>query len=113
MMSADELFGASHLMAILRDFSPAEAVSLAHTAWDVGIELVEVPIQTADAVPALSAVLAAGRDRGKPVGVGTVVRADQVSLAKSLGAAFTVAPGLDIEVARASLAAGMPHLPGV
>ena len=33
--------------------------------------------------------------------------------AASLGAAFTVAPGYDREIAAASWAKGMPHLPGV
>jgi 2-dehydro-3-deoxyphosphogluconate aldolase/(4S)-4-hydroxy-2-oxoglutarate aldolase len=36
-----------------------------------------------------------------------------VNEAKSAGAVFTVAPGLDVEVASASIQAGLAHLPGV
>ncbi len=48
-----------------------------------------------------------------PVGAGTIVRSEQVDLVAGIGAAFTVSPGLDPEVVRASWAAGLPALPGV
>ena len=53
----DTLLGASPIMAIFRNMTPDAAVTLAHRAWDLGIDLVEVPIQTADAVPSLEAVI--------------------------------------------------------
>lgn len=101
------------VMAIFRNMAVAQAVELAHKAWDLGIDLVEVPIQTPDAVPALEAVVAAGRERGKPVGSGTVTTEDQVRLSHRLGVAFTVAPGLDRDVVEVSRGLGLPHLPGV
>ncbi|MEO6827866.1 MAG: bifunctional 4-hydroxy-2-oxoglutarate aldolase/2-dehydro-3-deoxy-phosphogluconate aldolase, partial [Microbacteriaceae bacterium] len=75
--------------------------------------LVEVPIQTPDAVPALEAVVAAGRERGKQVGSGTVTTVDQVRLSHKVGVAFTVSPGLDEDVVRLSAELGLPHLAGV
>jgi 2-dehydro-3-deoxyphosphogluconate aldolase/(4S)-4-hydroxy-2-oxoglutarate aldolase len=81
--------------------------------WDTGIGVVEVPIQTPDAVPSLAAVAIAARERGEVCGAGTVISPDQVATAAQAGAVFTVAPGLDPEVVRASQAAGLPHLPGV
>ncbi|MFD0490699.1 bifunctional 4-hydroxy-2-oxoglutarate aldolase/2-dehydro-3-deoxy-phosphogluconate aldolase [Saccharopolyspora spinosporotrichia] len=51
-----------------------------------------------------------GARRGRPVGAGTVVGVEQLRTATELGAAFTVAPGLDPELVRAS---ELPHLPGV
>jgi Entner-Doudoroff aldolase len=47
------------------------------------------------------------------VGAGTVVRVEQVEEARRAGAAYTVSPGLDVDVVRASLDAGLPTLPGV
>jgi 2-dehydro-3-deoxyphosphogluconate aldolase / (4S)-4-hydroxy-2-oxoglutarate aldolase len=43
----------------------------------------------------------------------TVTTLDQVRLVRHHGGLFTVAPGLDSDVARASLEAGLAHLPGV
>lgn len=101
------------VMAIFRSMPADHAVELAHKAWDLGIDLVEVPIQTPDAVPALEAVIAAGHQRGKLVGSGTITTEDQVRLSQRLGVAFTVAPGLDREVVAVSRQLGLPHLPGV
>ena len=111
--TADTLFGGTSVMAILRNLSIEESVRLANTAWDLGIELVEVPIQTPDAVRVLEAVLAEGRARGKPVGAGTVVTAEQLEVSHERGVAFTVAPGLDADLVRRSESIGLPHLPGV
>ena len=109
----DGCFGEQVVMAILRGFAPNETVDLCERAWALGIEVVEVPIQNQDAVRSLRAAVSAGRDRGRVVGAGTVITVEQVRVAKSAGAVFTVAPGLDIEVVGASLQAGLAHLPGV
>jgi 2-dehydro-3-deoxyphosphogluconate aldolase/(4S)-4-hydroxy-2-oxoglutarate aldolase len=109
----DELFGKCRVMAILRNLPAAETVRLASTAWDLGIDLVEVPIQTPDAVPALEAAIRAGEERGRSVGAGTVTSVEQVHAIVSLGARFAVAPGFDPSVIAACTTAGLPHLPGV
>ncbi|MFK4107768.1 bifunctional 4-hydroxy-2-oxoglutarate aldolase/2-dehydro-3-deoxy-phosphogluconate aldolase [Streptomyces sp. NPDC002176] len=112
-LSFDRIFAQAPVMAILRGMSREKSVELASRAWDLGIECVEVPVQSREAAEVLTAVVAAGGERGKPVGAGTVTSAERLAWAVSAGAAFTVAPGLDVEVARASVAAGLPHLPGV
>lgn len=112
-MTFTELFGDDRVMVILRGLPPADTVELAATAWDAGVNLVEVPIGEPGQDKALAAAVAAGAERGKAVGAGTVVSPAHVAAAAAAGAAYTVAPGLDLEVAAASAAAGMPHLPGV
>jgi 2-dehydro-3-deoxyphosphogluconate aldolase / (4S)-4-hydroxy-2-oxoglutarate aldolase len=109
----DAAFAGQPVMAILRGYDPPRSVRLAEQAWDLGLAWVEVPVQTPDAVPSLRAVVAAARDRGRRVGAGTVTSAAAVAASVEAGAAFTVAPGFDPVVAEASVAAGLPHLPGV
>ena len=111
--SLDQLFDGQPLMAILRGFGAERSVALARTAWALGIDSVEVPIQSERDIEALRAVVAAGKQLGKSVGAGTVVTLEHVRQAADAGAAFTVSPGFDLDVVRASFEASMPPLPGV
>lgn len=109
----DELFAGSPMMAIFRGMDADRSTGLADRAWTLGLDCIEVPLQDKPSRRALEAVVAAGAERGRAVGAGTITSVERVEQAAEAGAAFTVAPGLDPEVARASIAAGMPHLPGV
>jgi 2-dehydro-3-deoxyphosphogluconate aldolase/(4S)-4-hydroxy-2-oxoglutarate aldolase len=113
MTGFEELVGAHRVMAILRGLPPRETVELANRAWDAGVAVVEIPIGAPEHVPVLTAVVAAGAERGQLVGAGTVITREQVRVAAQTGARYTVAPGFDPAVLAASLAAGLPHLPGV
>jgi 2-dehydro-3-deoxyphosphogluconate aldolase / (4S)-4-hydroxy-2-oxoglutarate aldolase len=101
------------VLAILRGYGPQRTLELCSQAWELGVELVEIPVQSAADLEALRVAVAAGAQAGRPVGAGTVRSTDLVETAAAAGAAFTVAPGLDERVAAASRAAGLPHLPGV
>jgi 2-dehydro-3-deoxyphosphogluconate aldolase/(4S)-4-hydroxy-2-oxoglutarate aldolase len=111
-MSLDAVFTGS-IMAILRGFEPDETVRLANVAWDLGIDAVEVPIGQPEQVDALVAAVEAGQARGKRVGAGTVITIEQVDAALRASAAYTVAPGFDLEILEASEAVNLPHLPGI
>lgn len=108
-----ELLGGAPVMAIFRGLGARRSLELAERAWCLGIDAVELPIQSDDDVEALRVVAAAARERGRVVGAGTVVTVEQAELAARAGAAFTVSPGFDEVVVRASAAAGLPPLPGV
>ena len=112
-MTIAQLMVTSKVMAIFRNHEPHDAVALASTAWDLGIDLVEVPVQSPDSLPTLDAVVRAGAERGKSVGAGTVTTLDQLRDVRARGAAFTVAPGLDPDVVSESNRLALPHLPGV
>jgi 2-dehydro-3-deoxyphosphogluconate aldolase / (4S)-4-hydroxy-2-oxoglutarate aldolase len=109
----DDIIGEQRVMAILRGLPPRETVEIAERLWDAGVTVLEVPIGFPDAVPALRAAASAAEDRGLRVGAGTVITPAQVTAAAEAGARYTVAPGFDPLVLAASLAAGLPHLPGV
>ncbi|MFD6055931.1 bifunctional 4-hydroxy-2-oxoglutarate aldolase/2-dehydro-3-deoxy-phosphogluconate aldolase [Agromyces sp. NPDC060279] len=108
-----ELLGGAPVMAIFRGLGARRSLELAERAWELGIDAVELPIQSAEDVEALRLVAEAARGTTRVVGAGTVVSAEQVELAARAGAAFTVSPGFDEAVVRASAAAGLPPLPGV
>lgn len=108
-----ELFAGRPLMAILRGFDPKRTVALAEQAWELGVTVVEVPVEVPSQVESLRATVVAARAHGHPVGAGTVCTTHQVDAVRAAGAAFTVAPGHDPAVAEHSRRAGLPHLPGV
>ncbi len=111
--SFDEMFASHRVMAILRGYTPRQTVQLCQRAWSAGIAVVEVPIQSAAALPALRAAVEAADSEGHIVGAGTVTSPERMAAAVECRAAFTVAPGLDVEIATASMDRGLPHLPGV
>ncbi|GAA3816007.1 MULTISPECIES: bifunctional 4-hydroxy-2-oxoglutarate aldolase/2-dehydro-3-deoxy-phosphogluconate aldolase [Amycolatopsis] len=105
--------GRNPVLGIFRGLDPQRTVDMCVRAWDFGVELVEIPVQTPDAMPSLRAAVAAAAERGKSVGAGTVTTVDQLVAVREIGAEFTVAPGLHPEVVTESHRLGLPHLPGV
>ena len=103
----------SRVLVILRGHGAARTLELCRQAWQLGVGLVEVPVQSEEDLLALTAAVAAGRDERRLVGAGTVTSVELLAQVAEAGAAFTVAPALDAEVVAASRAAGLPHLPGV
>jgi 2-dehydro-3-deoxyphosphogluconate aldolase / (4S)-4-hydroxy-2-oxoglutarate aldolase len=98
-------------VAILRGHDPRSAADLAASCWDVGIDLVEVPVQGEAGWSALHAV--AARAEGGLVGAGTVLSTADVRRAVDLGASVIISPGIDEEVVRATQERGALPLPGV
>ena len=109
----DEAFAGAPLMAILRGMGVERSARLATTAWDLGLDSVEVPLQTADDELALREVVRLAGERGKVVGAGTIITTEQVERAAEIGAAYLVSPGIDPVVVRAAQVRGIPILPGV
>jgi 2-dehydro-3-deoxyphosphogluconate aldolase/(4S)-4-hydroxy-2-oxoglutarate aldolase len=109
----ETLFTRASFMGIFRGLAPEATVAICNKAWDLGIDVVEIPVQTPDAIPSLRAAAAAGRERGKDVGAGTIISPGQVTAVLQAGATFTVAPGFSPLVSSACLQHGLPHMPGV
>lgn len=104
------------LIVVLRRIAPPVALlALVEELADAGARAFEI---TFDA-PSAGEDLAAVRDQlarraGGPylVGAGTVTRADQLEAARRAGADFAVAPLLDPTLVAASVAGGLPFVPG-
>ena len=109
----EEALAGAPLMAILRGMGVERSARLAATAWDLGIDSVELPLQTDEDERALREVVRLAAERGKLVGAGTIVTAEQVAQAAEAGAAYLVSPGIDPLIVRAAGERGIPILPGV
>jgi len=111
----DRVFHFHRAMAILRGADEDAAVVLSRLAWDAGLAMVEVPLQSPQSERALRAAVAEATRRSNwaGVGAGTITSVELVEKASAAGAAFTVSPGFDPAVLARSLELSMPHLPGV
>ena len=89
----------------------SQAVPLAEALCAGGLNVLEITLRTAAALPAIEAVR-----RAVPsavVGAGTVVSAAQLAAAVGAGSQFLVSPGFSLELASAARRAAVPLLPGV
>ncbi|MGA2007297.1 MAG: bifunctional 4-hydroxy-2-oxoglutarate aldolase/2-dehydro-3-deoxy-phosphogluconate aldolase [Solirubrobacteraceae bacterium] len=75
-----------------------------------GLPVAEVTFRTTAAVDALRLL---AQDPDLLVGAGTVVRPEQVEVARDAGARFVVMPGFSARVVERCRAVGMPVIPGV
>lgn len=100
------------IVAVLRGMDPEAAVEFACAAWDAGVRLVEVTLERQGAAESLQAVVEAAPE-GTPVGAGTVTTPQRLELALQRGAAFAIAPGLDLATVECAQQHNVPFLPGI
>ena len=91
--------------------SPEPAVPLADALVAGGVPAIEVTLRNPWALDAIRAIRAAHPEMA--IGAGTILTEEQIAAAKDAGADFLVSPGFDPDIVRASLAAGLPIVPGV
>jgi 2-dehydro-3-deoxyphosphogluconate aldolase/(4S)-4-hydroxy-2-oxoglutarate aldolase len=98
-------------VAILRGFDPRRTADLAEKSWEIGMDLVEVPVQGEAGWAALGAV--AQRSRGRAFGAGTVLTAADATRAVDAGASVVISPSVHADVIAVALEASALPLPGV
>lgn len=87
------------------------AVPLARALLDGGIRAMELTLRTPAAVEALQEVRKEVPEM--LAGIGTILTPEQVAEVKDVGAAFGVAPGLNVRVVNAAKELGLPFAPGI
>ena len=99
------------VIAVLVIDEPENAVSLARALLACGIDAMELTLRTPGAVEALRIV----RQQVPEMlaGVGTILRPEQVEEVVDAGAAFGVAPGLNLKVVERAKQLGLPFAPGI
>lgn len=104
------------LIVVLRRVDPqARLLALADELAAAGVRAFEITLDSAsgaDDLAALRTRLARRVDGPFLVGAGTVLEPGQLDAAVRAGADFAVAPTLDLELLQASLARGLPFVPG-
>jgi len=105
-------FSACPLVAILRGVKPDEVEAIGEALVEAGFRLIEVPLNSPEPFDSI-ARLARRLGSRALVGAGTVSDAAEVAELKRIGAHLVVSPHSDVEVIRATRAAGLLSVPGI
>lgn len=108
----DAAFARCPLVAILRGVEPGAVEAIGEELVAAGFTLIEVPMNSPD--PLDSVARLAKRLGGRAViGAGTVLDVAQVAAVRDAGGQMVISPNADLDVIRASAAAGLASLPGI
>ena len=99
------------LIAILRGIEPEQAAPIATAIYEAGIDRIEVPLNSPDALRSIAAMREALPDEAK-VGAGTVLTMNDVREVSAAGGQFVVSPNTDTAVIEETRARGMSSYPG-
>ncbi len=100
------------IIAILRGVKPDEALPIGRALFAAGIDRVEVPLNSPDALASIALLVKDLGDKAV-IGAGTVLTAAEVADVKSVGGAMIVSPDCNPAVIKAAKAGGMASYPGV
>ncbi len=103
---------AGRLIAILRGLSPEHAVDVTQTIIENGIDWIEVPLNSPDALSSI-ALMAKHFSATASIGAGTVLQAEQVDQVREAGGQFIVSPNCRRAVIERTVLQGMKSFPGV
>ncbi|MDY0872366.1 2-dehydro-3-deoxy-6-phosphogalactonate aldolase [Dongia rigui] len=103
------------LIAILRGITPVDAEGAVETLHAAGWRVIEVPLNSPDALETLKRMVKRAKDLGDNllIGAGTVLNVSQVDAIAASGAKLMVSPNCVPEVIRAAKAKGLATAPGV
>lgn len=101
-----------HIIAILRGITNEEAVPVCTALVDAGITLIEVPLNSPNAVESISQAAKALSDRAE-IGAGTVLSVEDVRAVATAGGTFIVSPDTNEEVIAETVRLGLKSYPGV
>jgi 2-dehydro-3-deoxyphosphogalactonate aldolase len=101
-----------HIIAILRGITPPETIDVCKTLIDAGITMIEVPLNSPDA---LSSISLASNTFGEVamIGAGTVLSKKQVLAVADAGGTFIVSPDTNKSVIEETVRIGLASYPGV
>lgn len=111
-MNARELLNAEPVIAILRGIAPAQALAVAEVLVETGFRVLEVPLNSPDALHSIERMARHFGDRAL-IGAGTVLAPAQVDAVQAAGARLALSPSRDRAVIARSVELGLVSMPGV
>ncbi|MCL2809636.1 MAG: bifunctional 4-hydroxy-2-oxoglutarate aldolase/2-dehydro-3-deoxy-phosphogluconate aldolase [Treponema sp.] len=100
------------IIAVLEIESEKNAVPLAKALFEGGIKIIELALRTQAAIPSIS--LIAREVPQMYIGIGTIIEPGQAAIVKNEnGVRFGVSPGINPEIVKEAIAAGLPFAPGI
>lgn len=100
------------IIAILRGITPPEALAVTDALITAGIDRIEVPLNSPDALDSIRA-MADSFGSQATIGAGTVLSTEDVAAVQDAGGRMIVSPNADIDVIAETRARGMASYPGV
>ena len=99
------------IVAVLIIDKADDAVPLAETLMEGGVDAMELTLRTDAALPSLEAI----RNKVPEMlaGIGTILTPEQVIQAKNSGASFGVSPGTNLATIEAAIDIDLPFAPGI
>ncbi len=101
-----------HIIAILRGLTNDEAVPVCTALVDAGITLIEVPLNSPNAIESIRLAAKALSDRAE-IGAGTVLTPENVRAVADAGGTFIVSPDTNPAVIEETVRLGLKSYPGV
>lgn len=101
-----------HIIAILRGITPDEAVPVCTALVEAGITLIEVPLNSPNAVDSIGRAAKALSERAE-IGAGTVLTPEDVRAVAGAGGTFIVSPDTNVEVIAETVRLELKSYPGV
>jgi len=101
-----------HLIAILRGITPAETLDVCHALVEAGITMIEVPLNSPEALASIALAADALGDDAM-VGAGTVLSKKQVWAVADAGGTFIVSPDTNRSVIEETVRIQLGSYPGV
>ena len=106
----ERIFGLGRVIPVVQLDDAADAVPMARALLAGGIRSIEITLRTQAALAAVRAVVDEVPEI--EVGVGTLLRPDDLAAAVDAGAGFFVSPGLTPALLKAAETQGLAYLPG-
>ncbi|MBU1336931.1 MAG: 2-dehydro-3-deoxy-6-phosphogalactonate aldolase [Alphaproteobacteria bacterium] len=101
-----------NIIAILRGIVPSEAVDVCRILAQAGIALIEIPLNSPQALQSIS-LIAQELGGRVSIGAGTVLTTLEVDAVQQAGGTFIVSPNTDAGVISETIRRGMRSFPGV
>jgi 2-dehydro-3-deoxyphosphogalactonate aldolase len=111
-MNFEQAVAQCGIIAILRGVAPKEVLDVTAALYDVGIRIVEVPLNSPESFTSIE-MLAKKYAGTMVVGAGTVLSVQDVQMLKNHGGQISVSPDCNVETIARAVALGLEPLPGV